>query len=126
MQPTIIDRILGTQKEDADFQEWFAKVSVKNPDEWSIGSDGGFRCRNRLCVPNKGNLRQDILDEAHRSRLSIHPGGTKMYKDLKRNFWWDGMKQDVAEYVAKCLTCQQVKADHQRPYGLLQPLPVPK
>ena len=49
-----------------------------------------------------------------------------MYKDLKRNFWWEGMKKDVAVYVSKCLTCQQVKAEHQKPSYLLQPLPVPE
>ena len=49
-----------------------------------------------------------------------------MYRDLKRNFWWEGMKREVAEYVSKCLTCQQVKAEHQRPSGLLQPLPIPQ
>ena len=66
-----------------------------------------------LCVPDNDELRKDILDEAHKSRMTIHPGGTKMYKDLKRNFWWEGMKREVAEYVAKCFTCQQVKVEHQ-------------
>lgn len=49
-----------------------------------------------------------------------------MYKDLKLNFWWYGMKREVAQSVAKCLVCQQVKAEHQRPAGLLQPLPIPE
>ena len=69
---------------------------------------------------------KDILEEADKSKLTIHPGGTKMYKDLKRNFWWEGMKRDVAAHVSQCFTCQQVKAEHQRPSGLLQPLPVPE
>ena len=72
------------------------------------------------------SLRKDILDEAHKSRLTVHPGGTKMYRDLKQNFWWEGMKREVAEYVSKCLICQQVKVEHQRPLGLLQPLPIPQ
>ena len=62
--------------------------------------------------------------EAYRSRYAIHPGGVKMYQDLKRSFWWEGMKRDVSEFVAKCLTCQQVKAEHLRPGGLLQSLPI--
>nr|GEU75317.1 retrotransposon protein, putative, Ty3-gypsy subclass [Tanacetum cinerariifolium] len=66
-----------------------------------------------------------ILSEAHSSPFSIHPGSTKMYRDLKQNFWWNGMKQDVARFVAKCLTCQQVKIEHQRASGLLQPLDIP-
>ena len=49
-----------------------------------------------------------------------------MYKDLKRHFWWNGMKREIAQYVARCLICQQVKAEHQRPGGLLQPLPIPE
>ena len=66
------------------------------------------------------------MREAHRSKLTIHPGSTKMYKDVKRSFWWPGMKKDIAEYVAKCLTCQKVKAEQQKPSGLLQPLPIPE
>ena len=80
-------------------------MSAKEPTEWSIGLDGELRCRTRLCVPDMGGLRQDILDEAHKSRLTVRPCGTKMYKDLKQNFRWDGMKRDVAKHVSKCLTC---------------------
>ena len=50
----------------------------------------------------------------------------KMYQDVRSLYWWSGMKRDVVEYVAKCLTCQQVKAKHQRPVGLLQPLDIPE
>ena len=49
-----------------------------------------------------------------------------MYQDLKRQYWWEGMKRDVTNFVAKCMVCQQVKAEHQRPSGLLQPLPIPE
>jgi len=67
-----------------------------------------------------------MLKECHESAYSIHPGGTKMYQDLKQNYWWPGMKRDIGEYVALCDTCQRVKAEHQRPAGLLQPLKIPK
>ena len=93
---------------------------------WSVDVDRACRCRGRLCVPDERQLKMDILDEAHKSWMTIHLGGTKMYKDLKRNFWWEGMKRDIATYVSQCLTCQQVKAEHQKPHGLLQPLPVPQ
>ncbi|RVW60165.1 Transposon Ty3-I Gag-Pol polyprotein [Vitis vinifera] len=63
---------------------------------------------------------------AHRAKYTIHPGNTKMYQDLKRQFWWSGMKRDIAQFVANCQICQQVKAEHQRPAGLLQPLPIPE
>jgi len=65
------------------------------------------------------------MEEAHNTPYSVHPGGGKLYKDLKENFWWPNMKREIAEFVARCLTCQKVKIEHQRPGGLLQPLPIP-
>jgi hypothetical protein len=75
-------------------------------------------------VRDDAQLKEEIFDQAHNSRFSIHPGSTKMYKDLRRMYWWKGMKREVAEYVARCYTCQQVKAGHQRPAGPLLLLPV--
>jgi hypothetical protein len=75
-------------------------------------------------VPDVGDLRKTILKEVHDSAYSIHPGSTKMYQDLKRRYWWYGMKRDVADHVALCDTCHRVKAEHQKPAGLLQPLKV--
>ncbi|GJS30993.1 putative reverse transcriptase domain-containing protein [Tanacetum coccineum] len=65
------------------------------------------------------------MDEANRSRYSIHPGADKMYKDVKEYYWWLGMKKDIALYVGKCLTCAKVKAEHQKPSGLLQQPKIP-
>ena len=73
----------------------------------------------RIYVSNKEELRREILEEAHCAAYAMHPGSTKMYQDLKDNYWWKGMKKDIAEYVSKCLTCQQVKAEHRHPAGLL-------
>jgi hypothetical protein len=70
-------------------------------------------------------MRRLILEEGHKSHFSIHPGATKMYQDLKLHFWWPGMKKQVAEYVASCLTCQKAKVEHQKPAGMIQPLDVP-
>ncbi|WRX25666.1 Reverse transcriptase domain - like 10 [Theobroma cacao] len=81
---------------------------------------------SRICVPDDAELKREILEEVHYSNYTIHPGGTKMYKDLKNTFWWSNMKKEIAQFVAKYLTCQQVKAEHQRPAGLLQPLPIPE
>ena len=77
-------------------------------------------------MPNDSDLRTRILREAHSTCFSIHPGTDKMYQDLRRTFWWHGMKKDIANFVAKCLTCQKVKIDHRRPQGLLHPLPIPE
>jgi hypothetical protein len=78
-----------------------------------------------VCVPNNEEIRKLILEEAHFSPHTVHPGGTKMYQDLKRRFWWNGMKRDVVEFMERCSTCQQVKAENQRPIGPLQPLKIP-
>ncbi|RVW81021.1 Transposon Tf2-12 polyprotein [Vitis vinifera] len=92
----------------------------------AIRDDEILRFGTRLCVPNDEDLRRELLEEAHCSKFAIHPGGTKMYKDLRQNYWWSGMKRDIAQFVAQCLVCQQVKAEHQRPAGSLQPLAIPE
>ncbi|KAA3461735.1 reverse transcriptase [Gossypium australe] len=66
----------------------------------------------RYCVPDDRDLRQSILWETHSSPYAIHPRGNKMYLDLRELYWWLGLKHDVIKYVSKCLTCQQVKAEH--------------
>jgi hypothetical protein len=55
----------------------------------------------------------------------MHPGSTKMYQDLKQNFWWTRMKQEIARYVLECDNCQRVKASHLKAASILQPLPIP-
>ena len=72
---------------------------------------------NRWYVPNWEDLRKVILDEAHNPPYTMHPSTTKMYRTLKALYWWPGMKRNVAEYVARCLTYQQVKTEHQAPAG---------
>ncbi|GJT69224.1 putative reverse transcriptase domain-containing protein, partial [Tanacetum coccineum] len=73
-----------------------------------------------------GGVRTVIMDEAHKSRYSVHPGADKMYYDLRDMYWWPGMKRDIATYVSECLTCAKVKAEHQRPSGLLQQPEIPE
>jgi len=85
-----------------------------------------FYGSERVCVPSNRVLRKMLLDEGHKSHLSIHPGMTKMYKDLKVTSWWTGMKTDVTDYIASCLVCQKAKIEHQRPGGMLEPLDIPQ
>ncbi|WVZ89717.1 hypothetical protein U9M48_036083, partial [Paspalum notatum var. saurae] len=80
---------------------------------------------NRLCVPRDENIRKAIMTEAHCTKYSIHPESTKMYQDLKKLFWLRRMKRDIAEFVAKCDTCNRIKAEKQMPAGLLKPLEIP-
>jgi len=70
-----------------------------------MGADGILRFKGRVCVLGGPIFRRQILKEGHQSHLSMHPGMTKMYKDLKESFWWNGMKTDVADFVAQCLVC---------------------
>ncbi|GJU96454.1 putative reverse transcriptase domain-containing protein [Tanacetum coccineum] len=81
---------------------------------------------DRIWVLLVGGVRPIIMDEAHKTRYFIHPGADKMYHDLRDMYWWPGMKRDIATYVSKCLTCLKVKAEHQRPSGLLQQPEIPE
>ncbi|XP_073049580.1 uncharacterized protein [Primulina eburnea] len=89
-------------------------------------SDDIMRYRGRIGVPSVDSIRDDILTKAHTSLYSIHPGGTKMYKDLQMLYCCPGMKRDIRRFVSECLTCQQVKAEHQSPARMLKPLHILK
>ena len=80
--------------------------------------------KDRLVVPKDRELRNQILSEAHSSKLSIHPDSSKMYQDLKPLFWWTKMKKEIAAFVARCDNCCRVKTIHMKA-GLLQPLSIP-
>ena len=120
-----MDKMREVQKTDKEI------ASIK--EKMSKGKAKGFRedehdtlgFEDRVYVPNDTEIRKLILQEAHDTPYSIHPGNTKMYLDLKDTFWWTGMKKDIAEYVAVCDVCQRVKAEHQKPAGLLQPCRYP-
>ncbi|GJZ56984.1 putative reverse transcriptase domain-containing protein [Tanacetum coccineum] len=81
--------------------------------------DGALCLHGRSWLPCYGDLRSVIMHESHKSKYYIHPGSKKMYQDVKKLYWWPNMKADIAAYVSKCLTCVKVKAEHQRPSGLL-------
>ncbi|KAJ9672728.1 hypothetical protein PVL29_026082 [Vitis rotundifolia] len=126
-RPMVIQRIVKAQVHDEFLEKVKAQLVAGEIDEnWSMYEDGSVRFKGRLCVPKDVELRNELLADAHRAKYTIHPGNTKMYQDLKRQFWWSGMKRDIAQFVANCQICQQVKAEHQRPAGLLQPLPIPE
>jgi hypothetical protein len=82
--------------------------------------------KDHLVVLKNFKLHRKIMDEAHCSRYSIHPGTNKMYQDLKKSFWWMRMKREITRYVSECDTCRRVKADHLRPAENLQPLSIPE
>ncbi|GJS21943.1 putative reverse transcriptase domain-containing protein [Tanacetum coccineum] len=81
--------------------------------------DGTLCFNGRSWLPCYGDLRTVIMHESHKSKYSIHPGSDKMYQDMKKLYCWPNMKENIATYVSKCLTCAKVKAEHQRPSRLL-------
>ncbi|GJU48202.1 putative reverse transcriptase domain-containing protein [Tanacetum coccineum] len=89
-------------------------------------ADGTLCFNGRSWLPCYGDLRTVIMHESHKSKYSIHPGSDKMYQDMKKLYWWPNMKADIATYVSKCLTCAKVKAEHQRPSGLLVQPKIPQ
>ncbi|KAL6351222.1 hypothetical protein AAG906_031808 [Vitis piasezkii] len=110
VQPDLVGRIKALQKNDLNLPDFV------------LLDDGILRFMTRLCVPNDGDLRRELLEEAHCSRLAIHPRGTKMYKDLRQNYWWSGMKRDIAQFVAQCLVCQQTDGQSERVIQVLEDL----
>ncbi|GKD04768.1 putative reverse transcriptase domain-containing protein [Tanacetum coccineum] len=88
--------------------------------------DDGLYLAKRIWVPVYGNLRTLIMNEAHTTKYFVHPRADKMYYDLRDLYWWPRMKKDIDLYVSKCLTCSKVKAEHQKPSGLLQQPEIPE
>ena len=97
------------------------RESVKN---FRLDEQGVLWFDNRLVVPKDRELKNQLMDEAHLSKLSIHPRSSKMYQELRSHYWWTKMKKEITAYVARCDTCCRVKAIHMKPVGLLQLLSV--
>ena len=108
VQSSLKERILEAQLASDWIKKCIDEVThgVTTTGEWSMDADSGLRLHGRLVVPESDNLKKEIMDEAHRTRYSVHPGETKMYKDLKRQFWWRNMRREIASYVSKCTICQ--------------------
>ncbi|KAM6576851.1 hypothetical protein CsatB_028688 [Cannabis sativa] len=95
------ERIKEAQKQDPELIKTRARVSAGKASDFSVDETGMLRFGNRICVPMDENIKKEIMDESHTTPYSVHPGSTKMYQDLKAMFWWPGMKNDIAEYVAR-------------------------
>ncbi|KAK8623622.1 hypothetical protein V6N13_064989 [Hibiscus sabdariffa] len=126
VKPTLAAKIRAKQLQDSSLLPVIKQVEQGTTEVYSIDQDGVLCFRGRYCVPDDDQLKQTILREAHSSPYAMHPGGDKMYQNLKERYRWAGMKKDISDYVARCLTCQQVKAEHQHPSGLLQPIRIPE
>ncbi|CAH9076112.1 unnamed protein product [Cuscuta epithymum] len=124
--PSIFEDMGNKQEEDPNLVEIKKGIHEGKSSDFQVDDKGVLKFRGRLCIPNVEEFKKKILKEAHGTPFAMHPGVTKMYSDLKQSFWWKGMKKDVAKFVQSCLTCQQIKVEHQRPGGELQPIQIPE
>ena len=123
--PSLLSKVIESQWQDVEI------VFIRDREQsgtghegWTVHTDGSLRYRGQVVVPHLTDYREEILREFHCSRFAVHQGGTKMYQDLRRQYYWSGMKRHVRDFVRRCLTCQQVKVELQKPAGLLHPLEV--
>ncbi|KAM2854339.1 hypothetical protein FF1_024798 [Malus domestica] len=127
VRPVLVDRVLEAQMVDKEIQEMIQLRNEGKKKDLRIRElDGMLMQENIMYVPNNEELKKEILDEAHCSAYAMHPGGTKMYHTIRPFYYWPGMKREIAEYVSRCIVCQQVKAERKKPFGRMQPLPVPQ
>ena len=124
-RPNMLNRVLEEQKRDEKISAIVSQIGNGKETEFTVNENGVLHHKDRVCVPDNNDLRKAILEEAHSGSFSIHPVSTKVYQDLKMSFWCYGMKKEVSKFVTKCLVRQRVKAEHQVPPGLLQPIRIP-
>ena len=104
--PSLLSRVIESQGQDAEIVSIRDRVQSCTGDEgWTVHADGSLRYRGGVVVPQLTDLREEILREFHCSRFVVHLGGTKMYQDLRRHYYWSGMKRHVGDFVRRCLTC---------------------
>jgi hypothetical protein len=112
LEPTLEQDIRKCQKDDEKINEIQQLVIDGKGKDFREDAKGVVWFKDRLCVPDIKPIRELILKEAHETAYSIHPGSEKMYQDLKKRFWWYGMKREIVEYVAVCDSCQRIKVEH--------------
>ena len=112
VRPLLVDQILAGQSQDPQMIKLKEEIENRKKAEFQIRDDGMIVKGQRMCVPEYGELKRDIMEEAHSFAYAMHPGSTKMYRTLKEHYWWNGMKKEIANFISRCLTCQQVKAEY--------------
>jgi hypothetical protein len=124
--PTTKEDIIAAQRMDVGMGHLHHRIESGEAQCFRQDADVVLWFKDRIVVPKDFELRHKIMDKAHCSWYSIHPGTNKMYQDLKKNFWWTRMKREIARYVSECDTCRRIKADHLRPTENLQLLSIPE
>ena len=123
VRPVLVDQIKGKQMQDEKSVKEVNKImNGEIGENFSITQESVLTMKGKVCVPDVEDLRKLIMEEAHCSTYAMHSGSTKMYRTTKENYWWSGMKKDVADFVSRCLVCQQIKVEHQKPPRTLHPL----
>ncbi|XP_072962641.1 uncharacterized protein [Typha angustifolia] len=126
VRPTLTERIRVAQAEDPHLLQVLQQVRDSGKKGFCLDRVGTLKFGDIFCVLDMGRFRREILEEAHQTSYSVHPGETKMYHDVRRYFWWSGLKKRIAEFVARCLIYLHIKIEHQRSAGTLRPLPIPE
>ena len=104
-QPLLWDKILEAQKNNVKAKKIKGEIKLKQETPFQLREDKILAIQKRVYVLEDKDLKENILREAHESRLTVHPESTKMFKDLKEYYWWPRMKNEIAEYMAKCAIC---------------------
>ena len=99
VQPELFEVLQSQQLKDEKLAQILADIKKFSPLGYTLRSDGIFVFQGRICIPSDESLKQEILKETHKSRYIIHSGVAKIYHDLKHQYWWSGMKKDVANYI---------------------------
>lgn len=100
------------QKLNIKLVDQLSSVGQDGDEDFRVDESGVLKFQNKICVPDVPELKRMIRKQSHKSILSIHPRATKMYRDLKKMFWWSGMKRDISHFFYACLTCQKSKIEH--------------
>ena len=121
IQLTPLGKIKTAQGRDKYLQKIRQKVEASSKGQFRVHDDSLLRFTEGVCILDDLELKKDITEEAYLTSYSVHPSSTKMYRDLKNTFRWNNMKLEIAQFVAQYLTYQQVKAEHQSPWGFFNP-----
>lgn len=126
----ILEMVKEASRQDVNYQQLKLQLqqsaNLANQPDYELDDAGMIHFQQRLYVPNQDKIKNLIMDEFHVSHYAGHPGYQKMVTAIRKDYFWLGMKKNIAEYLARCLECQHIKAEHQHPAGLLQPLPIPE
>jgi hypothetical protein len=129
-QTDLKGKISEATKVDLQYMELVTKLQQgkmqQKVEDYELGNDGILLYMNIIYVPNSHELRGTFLKEMHNVPYAGHLGYQKTVAAIKSQYYWLGMKKEIAEYIDKCLEYQKVKVEHRHPTGLLQPLPIPE